>query len=94
MQASGDLARAGGRVVVLDLATESARCFVPTVAPLLSVARTVALVVFVPALLRRLAIEHAERDDADLVKAIAVAVGIAAVYVLLRTSAVVGVCGM
>ncbi len=86
--------RSGGRVVALDLATESARCFAPVLCPPLGLARLAALAVFVPALLRRLAIEHAERDDADLVKAVAVAVVIAAVYVVLRTRAVVGVCGM
>jgi hypothetical protein len=60
----------------------------------LGLARLAGLVVFVPALLRTLAIRHADREDAELMKAIAVAVGAAAGYLVVRTWVVVRVCSL
>ena len=48
----------------------------------------------VPAVLRTLAIHHAEREDAELLKAIAIAAGVAGGYVVVRTRVVVQLCSL
>lgn len=86
------LLQLGGMLAALDVLTALSACFVPLLAPLLNVARAAGLVVFVPAVLRALAIRHADREDAELLKAIAIAVGVAACYVAARTWIVIQVC--
>jgi hypothetical protein len=93
-RAECELPRSCAAFAVLDVATATSACFVPLVTPLLAVARAVALCVLVPAVLRALAIRHADRPDTDLVKAIAVAVGVAGLYLVVRTAVVVGVCAL
>ena len=69
-------------------------CFLPFVAPILSVGRLVGLAVVGPAVLRTLAVAHADREDAELLKAITVVVGMVGVYILVRTWIVVEVCSL
>ena len=82
----------GSWFLLLDVLAGLAACFVPLVSPLLGIARLGALAILVPALLRTLAIRHAEESDSELVKAIAIAFGLAAAYVAVRTFFVVEVC--
>jgi hypothetical protein len=51
-----------------------------------------ALAILVPGVLRTLAIRHATRPDADLVRAVTIAIVLVAVYVAVRTALVVQVC--
>jgi hypothetical protein len=83
-----------GVFAALDLLTATSECFVPVVSPLLNVARIGVLAVLVPAVLRMLAIRHADHEDAELLKAIAVAFGLATLYVVVRTGLVVGICAL
>jgi hypothetical protein len=94
VRAERDLLRIGCGLVLLDVAAALSACFVPLLTSLLGLARIVGLVVFVPAALRALAIRHADRPDADLMKAIAIALGAAALYFALRTALVVEVCSL
>jgi hypothetical protein len=94
VRAERELLRVGCWLVGLDVAAEISACYVPFLTSLLSLARLGVLVLFVPALLRGLAIQHADRPDSDLLKAIAIAIGVAAVYFGLRTYVVVQVCGL
>ena len=84
----------GGAFVLLDVVAALSACFAPLLAPPLGIARVGVLAVLVPAVLRALAIRHADRTDADLLKAIAVAIGVAAVYLAVRTGFVVEVCSL
>jgi len=93
-RAERELLRVACTFVVIDLLTGLSACFVPFLTSLLSIARIGVLVIFVPAVLRGLAIQHADRPDAELLKAIAIAAGVAAVYFVLRTFAVVEVCAL
>lgn len=89
-----DLLRLAGAFALVDVAAALSACFVPFFSGLLGVARWGLLVVFVPACLRLMAIRHADRPDAELVIAIAVAVGVGAVYFAVRTAIVVQVCAL
>jgi hypothetical protein len=91
-QAELELVRFGSWFALLDVVGGFASCFVPMLSPLIAVARLGAIAVLGPALLRTLAIRHADRTDADLMKAIAIAFGVAAVYLIARTMLVVEVC--
>jgi hypothetical protein len=93
-RAERDLVRVGCALAAVDLMAALAACFAPPLSPVLGLARLAGLVVFVPALLRTLAIRHADREDAELMKAIAVAVGAAAGYLVVRTWVVVRVCSL
>jgi hypothetical protein len=84
----------GCALALLDVVTALSACFAPLLTTLLGVARLAGFIVFVPAVLRALAIQHAEREDAELLQAIAVAVGVAALYFALRTYFVVAVCSL
>lgn len=92
VRAERDLVRFGGAVALIDVAAALSACFAPWLRFPLVVARLGGLVVLVPAVLRGLAIRHAERDDSDLLIAIAVAIGLAGLYVALRTWLVVEMC--
>src|SRR5262245_21000625 len=94
LQAEGDLLRLGCWFAVLDVATALSGCFLTLLGPALGLARLVALAILVPAFLRTLAMQHARRPDADLLKAIAIAVGVAAVYLAVRTRVVVSMCSL
>jgi hypothetical protein len=87
-----DLLRLGGACVALDLLGGLSACFAPLLSTLFTIARIGALAIFVPGVLRLLAIRHADRPDAELLKAIAIAIGVAAVYFAVRTYVVVEVC--
>lgn len=76
-QAGDQLVRLGCAFALLDIVTALSACFLPLLSPLLNIARIGSLVVLVPATLRVLAIRHADREDAELLKAIAVLVGVA-----------------
>jgi hypothetical protein len=91
-RAECELPRSCATFALLDVATATSSCFVPLVTPLLVVARAAALCVLVPAVLRALAIRHADRPDTELMKAIAVAVVAAGLYLVVRTVIVVEVC--
>lgn len=93
-RAEAQLLRTAGWFVLLDLGAALSACFIPFVSPLLGFARLGLLVVLVPAVLRTLAIANAERDDAALLKAITVVIGVAALYFVVRTGLVVGVCAL
>ena len=93
-QTDGRLVRLGCWFMALDMVTALSACFAPAIESILTIARLGAILILVPAALRTLAIQHAEREDADLVKAIAIAVGAAAVYLVLRTTVVVEVCAL
>ena len=69
-------------------------CFAPFLSPILGAGCILALIVVAPAVLRALALAHAEREDAELLKAITVVVGIVGVYFIVRTWIVIGVCGL
>ena len=92
LQAEADLVRFGCAFALLDVLTALSACFAPVLAPLLGVARLAGLAILAPAALRALAIRHASRPDAELLKAIAVAIAVVALYVAVRTSFVVRVC--
>lgn len=79
---------------LLDVVAGLSACFAPLLTPLLAVARVAGLAILVPGGLRALAIRHADRSDAELMKAVAVAVGLAALYLALRTSVVVKMCSL
>lgn len=89
-----DLLRLGAACAALDLLAALSACFAPLLTTLFALARIGALVIFVPATLRLLAIRHADRPDAELLKAIAIAIGVAAVYFAVRTYVVVEVCAL
>jgi hypothetical protein len=89
-----ELVRLGCKVALLDVVTASSACFAPLLVIPLNIARVASLVVFVPAVLRALALRYADRPDAELVTAIAVAVTATAVYVVVRTMFVVQVCAL
>jgi len=91
-QAEVELFFFGSWFLALDVAAGLVACFVPLVAPLLGIARVGALAILVPALLRSLAMRHADESDTELVKAIAIAFGLAAAYVAVRTFFVIEVC--
>jgi hypothetical protein len=91
-RAERDLFRIGCALALVDIMAALSACFAPLLTSLLGIGRLIALVVFVPAALRGLALRHADRDDADLMKAIAIAIGAAAVYFAVRTAVVVQVC--
>lgn len=94
MRAEERLVASGCALALLDVVTALSACFAPLLTTLLGVARLAGFIVFVPAVLRALAIQHAEREDAELLQAIAVAVGVAALYFALRTYFVVAVCSL
>ena len=81
-------------LALLDVMAALSGCFAPLLSPLLGVGRILGVIVLAPAVLRSLAIAHADREDADLLKAITVVVGVVGVYVLLRTWVVVEVCSL
>jgi hypothetical protein len=89
-----DLVRFGSLLIALDLVAALSACFAPRLTSTLAIGRLVALVIFVPAVLRTLAMRHADRPDAELLKAIAVAIGVAGVYFVLRTYLVVEICAL
>jgi len=91
-RAEEDLVRFGCGFALLDVVTALSDCFAPLLTPLLGIARVGGLVVLVPAVLRTLAIAHADREDAELLKAIAIAIGVVALYVAVRTWLVIQVC--
>ena len=90
--ADSQLVRFGCGLALVDVLTTLSGCFAPLLTTLLSLARLAGLVVFVPAVLRSFAIRHADREDSELVKAIAIAVGVAALYIAIRTQVVVEMC--
>lgn len=94
VRAERDLLRVGCALVLLDVAAALSACFVPLLTSVLGIARICGLAVFVPATLRTLAIRHADRPDAELMIAIAIAIGVGAVYFALRTALVVEVCSL
>ena len=94
VRAERELLRLGCWLVGIDLAAALSGCFAPILTSLLGLARIGLLLIFVPAVLRGLAIQHADREDSDLVKAIAISIGVAALYLALRTWAVVRVCSI
>ena len=87
-----DLLRLGGAFVAFDLLAGLSACFAPLLTSLFGLARLGTLAIFAPSLLRLLAIRHADRPDAELLKAIAIAIAVGAVYFAVRTYAVVEVC--
>jgi len=93
-RAEHDLLRYACALALLDVMAALSGCFVPFFAPILSIGRLVGLAVVGPAVLRALAVAHAEREDAELLKAITVVVGMLGVYVLVRTWIVVEVCSL
>jgi len=93
-QAAERLFELGCAFAAVDVLAALSACFVPLLSPLLDLARIALLLILVPAVLRVLAMQHADREDADLMKAIAIAVGVATVYALVRTAVVVEVCSL
>jgi hypothetical protein len=93
-RAERDLPRIACAFVLIDIVAALSACFVPLLSSLLGIARVGALVIFVPAVLRGLAIRHAERPDSELLIAIAIAIGAAAAYFAIRTVLVVEVCAL
>jgi len=91
-RAEHDLLRYAFGLALLDVMAALSGCFVPFLAPLLSIGRLLGLAVVAPAVLRVLAMAHADREDAELLKAITIVVAMLAVYVLVRTWIVVEVC--
>jgi hypothetical protein len=94
IRAERQLGRFGCWCALLDVITALSGCFAPILTMPLNIARVASLTILVPAVLRALAIRHADKPDAELVKAIAVAVGVAALYVAVRTAFVVQVCSL
>ncbi len=95
VERTGDqLVRFGCGLALLDVVTTLSGCFAPLLTSLLGLARFAGLIVFVPAVLRTFAIRHADQEDSELVKAIAVAVGVAALYIAVRTRVVVEMCAL
>jgi hypothetical protein len=93
-RAEHDLLRYACALALLDVMEALSGCFAPFLSPFLFVGRLVGVIIVAPAVLRTLAIAHADREDAELLKAITVVVGIVGVYVLLRTWVVVEVCSL
>jgi hypothetical protein len=91
-RAEDTLVASAGAFAAVDVVAALSGCYAPLLTPLLNVARAAGLVVLVPAVLRTLAIAHAEREDSELVRAIAIAIGVAALYVAVRTWLVVQMC--
>jgi hypothetical protein len=91
-RAENERVRVGSGVIHHDVIAGFASCGLPRVAPHRAGARVAALVIQVPALLRTLAIRHADRPDTELIKSITIAVGLATMYVVVRTYLVVEVC--
>jgi hypothetical protein len=91
-RAERDLLRYACALALLDVMAALSGCFAPFLSPFLGIGRIVGVIVVAPAVLRALARAHADREDAELLKAITVVVGIVGVYVLLRTWVVVEVC--
>ncbi len=87
-----DLLRLGGACVAFDLLAGLSACFAPLLTSLFGLARLGALAIFVPSILRLLALRHADRPDAELLKAIAIAIGVGAAYFAVRTYVVVDMC--
>ena len=94
VRAERDLLRFGTAVALLDVVTALSVCFAPLLRPIFFVVRLGALTVLIPAVLRALAIAHADRDDSDLVKAIAIAIGLTGAYIAVRTYVVVQMCSL
>jgi hypothetical protein len=93
-RAERDLLRYACALALLDVMAALSGCFVPFLSPLLGIGRLVGVIVLAPAALRALAIAYADREDAELVKAITIVVCLVAVYVLVRTWVVVEVCSL
>jgi len=93
-RAERDLVRLGCWFALLDVATGLSACFVPTLTSALILARAGALIVLVPAGLRRLANRCAEQPGVELLRSLAIALGVAALYLMMRTGVVVEVCGL
>jgi Flp pilus assembly protein TadB len=93
-RAEHDLLRYACALALLDVMAALCGCFLPWVSPLLSIGRLVGAAVVAPAVLRALARSHADREDAELLKAITIVVSLLAVYVLVRTWIVVKVCAL
>ena len=93
-RSGSDLVRFGCWLALLDFATGLSGCFAPLLTTLLEVARIVGLAILVPAVLRVLALRHADRSDADLLKAVAIGIGAAVLYVVVRTAVVVEICSL
>jgi len=93
-RAEHDLLRYACALALLDVMAALSGCFVPFLSPVLGVGRLVGIAVVAPAVLRALAIAHADREDAELVKAITVVVCLVGVYVVVRTWVVVEVCAL
>ena len=89
-----DLLRYACALALLDIMAELSGCFAPFLSLFLGVGRIVGVIVVAPGVLRALAIAHADREDAELLKAITVVIGIVGVYVLLRTWIVGEVCAL
>ena len=94
VRAERRLVRFGCMLVAVDLVAAASGCFAPALGTLLSLGRLAGLIVFVPAVLRTLAIRHAERPDAEWLQSIAVAIGVAAAYFAVRTMLVVRACAL
>ena len=92
VRAEHQIVRFGCWFALLDVVTALSGCYAPFLTPLLGIARLGGLAVLVPAVLRILAIAHADREDSELLKAIAITIGVAAFYVAVRTWVVVQVC--
>jgi hypothetical protein len=91
-RAAGDLLRWAKWFAIVDVGAALSACFAPLFTSPLGLARLGILVILVPAVLRALAIAHADQDDAALMKAITIVIGVAAVYFVVRTFLVVQVC--
>jgi hypothetical protein len=91
-RAEHDLLRYACALALLDVMAELSGCFASFLSPVLRLGRILGVIVLAPAVLRTLAIAHADREDADLLKAITIVVGIVGVYVIVRTWIVVEVC--
>jgi hypothetical protein len=92
VRAERDLLRYACALALLDVMAALSGCFAPFLSGILGIGRIVGLIVVAPAVLRALAMAHADREDAELLKAITIVVGILGVYVLVRTWIVVEVC--
>lgn len=80
------------RLAALDLATGLSACYAPLLTPLLSLIRLAALVVLVPAGLRVLLRARPGEDGTRVLQRLTLALAAAALYLLVRTSVVVGIC--
>ena len=93
-RAEHDLLRYACALALLDVMAALSGCFAPFLSPILGIGRIAGVIVLAPAVLRTLALAHADREDAELLKAITVVVCLVGVYVLVRTWIVVGVCAL